>query len=134
LMRVPFTVGCVPLMLLGAQWYILFNVIAGATAIPADLGEVSSVYRLGRRQRWLRLYLPCVFPYLVTGLVTAAGGAWNATIVSEYVQLRGRTYSAFGLGSTISQATASGHFPLLAASVVTMALFVVLVNRLFWKR
>jgi NitT/TauT family transport system permease protein len=133
-LRVPFTAGCVALMLLGAQWYILFNVIAGATAIPADLGEVSSVYRLSRRQRWLRLYLPCVFPYLVTGLVTAAGGAWNATIVSEYVQLKGTNYTAFGLGSTISRATAEGNYSLLAASVVTMACFVVLVNRIFWKR
>jgi NitT/TauT family transport system permease protein len=75
-----------------------------------------------------------VFPYLLTGLVTAAGGAWNATIVSEYVQVKGHTYAAFGLGSTISRATATGNFPLLCASVVTMAAFVVLVNRLVWKR
>jgi len=73
-LRVPFTVGCVALMLLGTQWYILFNVIAGATAIPGDLGEFAAVYRMGRRQRWTKLYLPCVFPYLVTGLVTAAAG------------------------------------------------------------
>src|SRR6185503_20196601 len=71
-LHVPFTIGCVALMLLGAQWYILFNVIAGASAIPADLKEVTQVYRMGRRERWMRLYLPCVFPYLVTGLVTAA--------------------------------------------------------------
>jgi NitT/TauT family transport system permease protein len=134
LLRVPFTAGCVALMLLGAQWYILFNVIAGATAIPADLKEVSSVYRMSRRERWMRLYVPCVFPYLVTGLITAAGGAWNATIVSEYVQVKDRTYTAFGLGSTISRATAAGNFPLLCAAVVTMAVFVVLVNRFFWKR
>jgi NitT/TauT family transport system permease protein len=67
-LRVPFTVGCVALMLLGTQWYILFNVIAGATAIPGDLGEVAAVYRMGRRQRWTKLYLPCVFPYLSPGL------------------------------------------------------------------
>jgi NitT/TauT family transport system permease protein len=133
-LRIPFGVGCVALMLLGAQWYILFNVIAGATAIPTDLREVAEAYAMERRERWLRLYVPCVLPYLLTGLVTAAGGAWNATIVSEYVQVKGQTYAAFGLGSTISRATASGNFPLLAASVVTMALFVVLLNRILWKR
>jgi NitT/TauT family transport system permease protein len=89
---------------------------------------------MGRRERWVRLYVPCVLPYLLTGLVTAAGGAWNATIVSEYVPVKGRTYAAFGLGSTISRATAAGNFPLLAASIVTMALFVVLLNRVLWKR
>jgi NitT/TauT family transport system permease protein len=133
-LHVPFGAGCVALMLLGAQWYILFNVIAGATAIPADLKEVARVYRMSRSQRWRSLYLPCVFPYLVTGLVTATGGAWNATIVSEYVQFRRHTFTAFGLGSTISRATAAGNFPLLCAAVVTMAAFVVLINRFLWKR
>lgn len=132
--HVPFTAGCVALMLLGAQWYILFNVIAGATAIPNDLVEVADVYRMSRRERWTRLYIPCVFPYLVTGLITAAGGAWNATIVSEFVQVKEHTLTAFGLGSLISGATAKGNFSLLAAGVVTMALFVVLLNRYFWKR
>jgi NitT/TauT family transport system permease protein len=131
---IPFTVGCIILLLLGAQWYILFNVIAGARAIPDNLKEVAEAYGMSRLQRWTRLYIPCVFPYLVTGLITAAGGAWNATIVSEYVLVRGNTFAAFGLGSTISQATAAGHYPLLCASVVTMALCVVLINRLFWKR
>ena len=131
---IPFGSGCVALMLLGAQWYILFNVIAGATAIPADLKDVAEAYGMSRRQRWARLYLPCVFPYLLTGLVTAAGGAWNATIVSEYLKVRGRTFIAFGLGSMISVATGAGNFPLLCAAVVTMAAFVVVVNRLFWKR
>jgi NitT/TauT family transport system permease protein len=130
----PFTVGCVALMLLGAQWYILFNVIAGASAIPHDLDEVADVYRMSRRQRWTRLYIPCVFPYLVTGLITAAGGAWNATIVAEFVTFRGGTLRAFGLGSIINDATNSANFSLLAAGVVTMAVFVVLLNRFFWKR
>lgn len=134
ILHVPFTAGCVALMLLGAQWYILFNVIAGASAIPADLKEVCDVYRMSRWQKWRRLYVPCVFPYLLTGLITAAGGAWNATIVSEFVQVKDQTFVAFGLGSTISQATASGAFPQLCAAVVTMAVFVVLVNRYFWKR
>ena len=131
---VPFTAGCVVLMLLGAQWYILFNVIAGAMAIPADLKEVGRVMGTRRRRMWTRLYLPCVFPYLVSGLVTAAGGAWNASIVSEYVSVQGETYTAFGLGSLISQATARGNFPLLVAGVLGMAVAVVLINRLFWKR
>ncbi len=128
ILHVPFTAGCIALMLLGAQWYILFNVIAGASAIPADLKEVSDVYRMSRQQRWMKLYIPCVFPYLVTGLITAAGGAWNATIVSEFVQVKDQTFTAFGLGSMISQATSSGNFPLLCAAVVTMAAFVVLVE------
>jgi NitT/TauT family transport system permease protein len=133
-LHVPFTIGCIALMLLGSQWYILFNVIAGATAIPADLTEAANVYRLSAYQRWIRLYLPSVFPYLVTGLVTAAGGAWNATIVSEYLQIKDETKIAFGLGSLISHATAAGNFPLLAASVLTMAVAVVLLNRFIWKR
>jgi NitT/TauT family transport system permease protein len=133
-LRVPFTAGCIALMLLGAQWYILFNVIAGATAIPGDLKEVADVYHMSRIKRWTKLYIPCVFPYLVTGLITAAGGAWNATIVSEYVQVKDRTFTAFGLGSTISHATSAGNFNLLCAAVVTMAAFVVLVNRFIWKR
>ncbi|HXE55238.1 MAG TPA: ABC transporter permease subunit [Tepidisphaeraceae bacterium] len=136
--HVPFTVGCVALMLLGAQWYILFNVIAGASAIPHDLIEVADVYRMWRAEQWFKLYIPCVFPYLVTGLITAAGGAWNATIVSEYVQLnengKVNAHIAFGLGSLISGATNSAHYAPLAAGVVTMAAFVVLLNRFFWKR
>jgi len=134
LLHVPFSIGCVALMLLGSQWYILFNVLAGAMAIPADLKEVARVYQWSRWKRWSALYLPSVFPFLVTGLITAAGGAWNATIVSEYVVLRGETLSAFGLGATISHATAEGNYPLLAASVVTMAVFVVILNRILWKR
>ena len=133
-LHVPFTIGCVTLMLLGTQWYLLFNIIAGASAIPADLKEVAQIYHLSRWRRWTRLYIPCIFPYFVTGLVTAAGGAWNATIVSEYVQTHNVTYSAFGLGSTISHATAEGNYPLLTASVGLMALCVVLINRLVWKR
>jgi len=133
-LHIPFTIGCVALMLLGAQWYVLFNVIAGAMAIPSELKEVGRVYGTPAWTRWTRTYIPGVFPYLVTGLVTAAGGAWNATIVSEYVQVKGNTFIAFGLGSIISQATASGNFPLLAAGIVTMAVSVVILNRLIWKR
>ena len=136
LLHVNFNIGCTVLMLLGTQWYILFNVIAGASSIPADLQEVASVYHWSRFQRWTRLYIPCVFPFLVTGLITAAGGAWNATIVAEYLQMPGKPdpYMAFGLGSVISQATNHGDYSLLAASVVTMAVAVVTINRFFWKR
>jgi NitT/TauT family transport system permease protein len=133
-LHINFNLGCTVLMLLGTQWYILFNVIAGASSIPADLKEVTSVYQWNRLQRWLHLYIPCVFPYLVTGLITAAGGAWNATIVAEYVQMKDHTYTAFGLGSLISQATSRGNYSLLAAAVVTMACAVVSINRIFWKR
>jgi NitT/TauT family transport system permease protein len=133
-LHIRFGIGCVALMLLGAQWYILFNVIAGAMAIPSELKEVGSVYGTPWLERWTRLYIPAVFPYLVTGLVTAAGGAWNATIVSEYVQVKGNTYVAFGLGSIISEATNSANYPLLAGAIVTMAVSFVVINRLLWKR
>ena len=131
---VNFSWGCVVLMLLGSQWYILFNVLAGAGAMPHDLQEVATVYGLGRWTRWRTLYLPAVFPYLVTGLITAAGGAWNASIVAEYVRFRGETLIAPGLGSLITEATASANFPLLAAGVLTMSLALVTLNRTFWRR
>jgi NitT/TauT family transport system permease protein len=133
-LRVPFSWGCVTLMLLGAQWYILFNVLAGAMAVPQDLRETVSVYGLRGWAGWRTLYLPSVFPQLVTGLITAAGGAWNASIVSEYLRYKGQTLIAPGLGSLITEATAAADFPLLAAGVLTMALALALLNRVLWKR
>ncbi len=130
----PFSLIAVALMLLGAQWYVLFNVIAGASAIPGDLREAADAFRLAGWRRWRTLELPAVFPSLVTGLVTAAGGAWNASIVAELVHFRGRTLVTTGLGALITEATAAGDFPLLAAAVLTMALAVVGVNRLGWRR
>jgi NitT/TauT family transport system permease protein len=130
----PFSLVAVALMLLGAQWYVLFNVIAGASAIPGDLREAADAFRLAGWRRWRTLELPAVFPYLVTGLITAAGGAWNASIVAELVHFRGRTLATTGLGALITEATAAGDFPLLAAGVLTMALAVVGVNRLGWRR
>jgi NitT/TauT family transport system permease protein len=126
--------GSVVLMLLGTQWYILFNVMAGAMAMPADLREAAASYRIGGWQRFRTLLLPAVFPYLVTGWVTAAGGAWNASIVSEYVAFRGQTQATFGLGARISAAAEAADFPLLAASVVVMSAAVVLFNRLVWRQ
>jgi len=125
--------GCVLLMLLGTQWYILFNVIAGAMAIPGDLKEAAESFRLPRWQRMKVLYLPATFPYLVTGWVTAAGGAWNASIVAEYYDLKGHTLSTFGLGSMVSSAAYNRELPLLAAGVLVMSALVVTFNRLVWK-
>ncbi len=122
------------LMLLGTQWYILFNVIAGAMAIPTDLKEAAQIYGFGSWDRWRYLILPGIFPYLVTGMVTASGGAWNASIVAEYFHFQGRTVSTPGLGSTISSASDSGRFDVLLASTLIMATVVVLINRLLWRR
>ncbi len=125
--------GSVVLMLLGTQWYILFNVIAGAMSIPADLREAAHSYRLNLRQRFFSLYLPAVFPYLVTGWVTAAGGAWNASIVAEYVTFKGQVLTTDGVGAQISLAAEHGDFAHLAASVMIMAAVVVLFNRTIWR-
>jgi len=125
--------GSVVLMLLGTQWYILFNVIAGATAIPADLREASVSYRLSRWQRFKALYFPAVFPYLITGWVTAAGGAWNASIVAEYVTFKGQVLMTNGLGAQISSAAEHADFARLAASVLMMAVVVVAFNRTVWQ-
>jgi len=126
-------VGSIVLLLLGTQWYVLFNVIAGAMAIPTDLKEATDIFRFGQREKWQKLILPGIFPYLVTGLVTAAGGAWNASIVAEYFHLNGQTISTVGLGATISHATDSGNFTLLLAATILMAGVVVTVNRTLWR-
>jgi NitT/TauT family transport system permease protein len=126
-------IGSVALMMLGTMWYILFNVIAGAQAIPSELFEAAVVYKLSRLQRWQTVILPGIFPYLVTGIITAVGGAWNASIVSEYVQFQGQTITTHGLGSIISQASATGKYPLLLAATAVMSILVVLTNRLVWR-
>ena len=127
-------VGSIVLLLLGTQWYILFNVIAGATAIPSDLKEVCTVFRLGAIERWRKLLLPGIFPYMITGFVTASGGAWNASIVAEYFRFQGKTISTTGLGAVISHATDSGNFPVLVGATVVMSAIVVTMNRLVWRR
>ncbi len=126
--------GSIALMLLGTQWYILFNVIAGAVAIPSDLKEAAALYRFSPWQRWTTLILPGIFPYLITGFVTASGGAWNASIVAEYFHFQNQTLQTIGLGAQISAATDSGSFPTLLLATVLMALIVVTINRLVWRR
>jgi NitT/TauT family transport system permease protein len=126
--------GSVLLLLLGTQWYILFNVIAGASAIPADLREVCQVYGLGTVDRWRRLLLPGIFPFMITGFVTASGGAWNASIVAEYFRFQGQTLSTGGLGAIISRATDQGDYAVLVGATVLMSAIVVTVNRLVWRR
>ncbi|MFY9743719.1 MAG: ABC transporter permease subunit [Candidatus Sulfotelmatobacter sp.] len=121
-------------LLLGTQWYVLFNVVAGTMAIPTDLKECCSVFSIRGIERWKKLILPGIFPYLVTGLVTASGGAWNASIVAEYFHFKGHIYTITGLGATISQATDSGNFNLLLAATMMMAATVVTINRLVWRR
>jgi NitT/TauT family transport system permease protein len=125
--------GSIVLMLLGTQWYILFNVVAGASSIPSDLREAARSFRLGRWQTLWALHLPAILPFLVTGWVTAAGGAWNATIVAEYVTHRGEVLSTTGLGATISAAAARADFAMLAAAVLLMSVMVVTFNRLVWR-
>ncbi|WP_330256358.1 ABC transporter permease subunit [Nocardia sp. NBC_00565] len=122
------------LMALGAQWYILFNVIAGASAVPNDLREAAANLRLPRALWWRKLILPAIFPSYVTGGITAAGGAWNASIVAEVVQYGSTTLVAAGLGSYIAQATEAGDLPRILIGVLVMSIYVVGINRLFWRR
>jgi NitT/TauT family transport system permease protein len=122
------------LLLLGTQWYLLFNVIAGATAIPTELKEACAVFQFTRWERWKKLILPAIFPYLTTALVTASGGAWNASIIAEYFHLKGHVFSTTGLGALISQASDNSNYPLLFASTIFMAATVVTINRLVWRK
>ncbi len=127
-------IGSIALMLLGTQWYILFNVIAGAMSIPSDLREVASLYRFTRWQRWTRLILPGIFPYLITGMVTASGGAWNASVMAEYSHVKDRTLQTIGLGAQIDAATDSGRFAMLLLATIFISLMVVTMNRLVWRK
>ncbi|MBO9539510.1 ABC transporter permease subunit [bacterium] len=125
--------GGILLMALGSQWYILFNVIAGAMAIPSDLREAAAVFNLRGALRWWRLIIPGIFPFWVTGAVTAAGGAWNASIVAEVVSWNGQTLTAHGLGAYIARATTQGDWSAIALGIAVMALFVVGFNHLIWR-
>jgi NitT/TauT family transport system permease protein len=126
--------GGIVLMSLGAQWYILFNVIAGASSVPNDLREAAANLQLPRTLWWRRLILPAIFPSYVTGGITAAGGAWNASIVAEVVSYGSTTLVATGLGAYIAEATSTGDSPRILIGVLVMSLYVVSLNRLFWRR
>jgi len=123
-----------PLMVLGTQWYILFNVIAGASAFPTDLREASTIYRLRSVQWWRKVILPGIFPYYVTGALTASGGSWNASIVAEVANWGDIKLKAAGLGAYIAEATQAGDYPRVVLGIGVMSLFVVVINRLLWRR
>ncbi|MFM8315751.1 MAG: ABC transporter permease subunit, partial [Deltaproteobacteria bacterium] len=127
-----FEWGSIVLMLFASQWYILFNVISGATLIPRDLIDLGFLYRLSGWRQWKAIIIPSVFPSLVNGWITAAGGAWNASIVAELVQQGNQKLVATGVGSSITEAARSGNFPALATGIVVMMTVVVLLNRLLW--
>ncbi|MBR0642796.1 ABC transporter permease [Plastoroseomonas hellenica] len=122
-----------PLMVLGTQWYILFNVIAGAGAIPTDMREAASIYGIRGWQWWRQLGLPGIFPYYVTGALTASGGSWNASIVAEAVSWGDRHVEAAGLGAFIARATEAGDFPRVALGIAVMSIFVIAFNRILWR-
>src|SRR3989442_5648380 len=119
-------------MVLAGQWSVLFNVIAAVAAIPEQLKDAATVFRLSTVARWRTVYLPAAFPALVTGWVTAAGGAWNGSIVAEYIDAGGGLRQNRGLGSLITEATAHANFPLLACWIALMSLMVVGWNRVVW--
>ena len=123
-----------PLIVLGTQWYILFNVIAGASVFPSDLSEAAKLYKVKRWQWWRRVILPGIFPYYVTGALTASGGSWNASIVAEVASWGNTKLEAHGLGAYIAKATAEGDFHRVVLGVGIMSLFVVIVNRALWRR
>jgi NitT/TauT family transport system permease protein len=122
-----------PLMILGTQWYILFNVVAGAAALPNDLKEAAGIFDLRATQRWRDLILPGIFPYYVTGALTASGGSWNASIVAEVASWGHTRLEARGLGAFIAKATAAGDYPRVALGVGVMSLFVIALNRSLWR-
>jgi NitT/TauT family transport system permease protein len=123
-----------PLMVLGTQWYILFNVIAGASLLPVEMRDVSTNFGISGWLWWRKVALPAVFPFYVTGAITASGGSWNASIVAEVVSWGSRTFRAHGLGAYIADATAAGNFHRIVVGIAVMAAFVTVINRLFWRR
>lgn len=123
-----------PLMVFGTQWYILFNVVAGASSIPNELRLAADNLGLKGWLKWKRVYLPAIFPAYVTGTITASGGSWNASIVAEYVTWGKTTLVADGLGSYIKQMTDAGDFHRIALGIGVMCVFVMLLNRFFWRK
>ena len=123
-----------PLMILGTQWYLLFNVIAGASTIPTELRYAAQNLQLEGSLRWRRYLLPAIFPSFVTGAITASGGSWNASIVAEYVTWGDTTLEAHGIGSYIAEMTAKGDFPRIALGIAVMCIFVMGFNHFLWRR
>jgi NitT/TauT family transport system permease protein len=121
------------LIVFGTQWYILFNVIAGASAFPNDLKEAVANFRIRGWEWWKNVIIPAIFPYYVTGALTASGGSWNAAIVAEYVKWGNDTVSAHGIGAYIAKATADGDYPKIVLGVAVMSIFVIMFNRLLWR-
>jgi NitT/TauT family transport system permease protein len=134
LTKISLGFGSVILMLAGTGWYVLFNVIAGVNAIPSDLREVAKSFQYSRLQRFRWLHIPGIFPYLLTGIVTASGGAWNVSIVAEYISYNGQVRMTPGIGSSISLAAQEGNIPFLIASVLVMVFVVALWNYQVWLR
>ena len=122
-----------PLMVLGTQWYILFNVVAGASAFPTDLREASTIYRLGNWQWWREVILPGIFPYYVTGALTATGGSWNASIVAEVASWGDDKLQAAGLGAYIAKATDAGDYPRVMLGIAVMVVLVTAFNQILWR-
>jgi len=132
--NIPINVGSVLLLALGTQWYILFNVIAGAMAMPTDLREAAALFGLRNWRLWKTLLIPAIFPFWVTGALTAAGGAWNASIVAEVATWGNDKLVADGLGAYIAEVTEKGDQPAIYFSILVMAVFVVAINRFLWRR
>ena len=122
-----------PLMILGTQWYILFNVVAGAAAIPAELRAAGVNFRVRGLLWWRRIALPAVLPYYVTGAITASGGSWNASIVAEVASWGDEHLRAYGLGAYIAEQTEAGDFHRIVLGIAVMSFFVVVINRVFWR-
>jgi len=134
--KLPFgiNIAAIVLMILGTQWYLLFNIIAGVATIPQDLRYTASLMRLKKWNYWKTLILPALFPFIITGSITASGGAWNASILAEYVTTHDKTYSTIGLGSIVADANATSNYPMLFAATFVMIVFVTCINRFGWRR
>jgi NitT/TauT family transport system permease protein len=121
-------------MILGTQWYILFNVIAAVNVIPKEIFLTTSMFRVKGFLWWKRVILPAIFPYYVTGAMTAAGGCWNASIVAEFVKWGNNTIRSFGLGYYINQNSITGDFPRIALGISIMCIYIMLFNKLIWRK
>ncbi len=133
-LNIPLSIGSIILILLGVQWYLLFNVLAGTTMISRELIETFSLIGLSKKDKWLNLYLPSIMPNLLTGWITAFGGAWNACIVAEYIKYKGEIISTTGMGSLITIATDKGEFSLLVGALIALTIIVSLINRVVWSK